>query len=136
VAGLARLDGVRVLVVDDEPDACEFLRALLEEHGARVTTVTSAAAALRALEERAPDVLVSDIAMPEEDGYALIRTVRARGGPLARIPAIAVTAYTGTEDRERAFVAGYQRHLAKPVVEGELVAAIARFTRAPSPGAP
>jgi PAS domain S-box-containing protein len=135
-AGIARLDGVRVLVVDDEPDVCEFLRTRLEERGARVTTVTSSAAALRALEERAPDVLVSDIAMPEEDGYALIRTVRTRGGPLARIPAIAVTAYSGTEDRQRAFLAGYQHHLAKPVVEGELVAAIARFARGRPPGAP
>ncbi|HEV8311292.1 MAG TPA: ATP-binding protein, partial [Methylomirabilota bacterium] len=119
------LDGVHVLLVDDEADAREVLTALLEEHGARVTAAASAAEALERLERVRPDVLVSDLSMPDEDGYALIRRVRTlpsdRGG---QIPAVALTAYAGVEDRERAFAAGFEVHVAKPVEGGELAAAI------------
>ena len=124
------LAGRRVLLVDDEDDARELLRVTLGRHGAEVTAVPSAAAALRQLSNaeagRPPfDVLVSDIGMPIEDGYTLARTVRAldeRSG--RRLPAIAVTGYAGPEARARALEAGYDRHFAKPVDLAELVEAI------------
>ncbi|MBA2502021.1 MAG: response regulator, partial [Pyrinomonadaceae bacterium] len=120
------LDGLRVLVVDDEPDARELLTVVLAQCGAEVTTAASVLDALAALEESRPDVIVSDIGMPEEDGYSLIRQIRAlpddRGG---RIPAAALTAYAGAEDRKRALLAGFQLHIPKPVEPTELVAVVA-----------
>jgi PAS domain S-box-containing protein len=120
------LDGVRVLVVDDEADARELLRAILTRRGAEVTVTATARAALEALDQARFDVLVSDIIMPEEDGYDLIRKVRAResqrGG---QIPALAVTAYARIEDQAAALSAGYQQHAAKPIEPGELAAAVA-----------
>jgi CheY-like chemotaxis protein len=107
-----RLDGVRVLVVDDEPDARTLIGTVLGQCGADVATVGSAAAALAALDQDRWDVLLSDISMPEEDGYALIRKVRARD---VRIPAAAVTAFARAEDEQAALDAGFQMHLAKPV---------------------
>jgi PAS domain S-box-containing protein len=118
--------GVRVLVVDDEPDARALLRRLLEECDAVVSTAASAAEALAALQSNPPDVLVSDIGMPDEDGFTLIRRVRAlpaeQGG---RTPAIALTAYARAEDRVKAVVAGFQHHLSKPVEPMELIAVVA-----------
>ena len=115
-----------MLVVDDESDTCELLRTVLEECGSEVTTVQSAHEALREIEQRLPDILVSDIGMPGEDGYELIGKVRAlaveRGG---RIPAIALTAYARMEDRVRALTAGFQVHVPKPIEPIELVAVIA-----------
>lgn len=126
----SRLDGLRVLVVDDEPDARKLLTMVLEQCGAQVAAVGSAAEALEAIERSRPDILVSDIAMPNEDGYDLIRKVRMlgleRGG---QIPAIALTAYAGPEDRMRALSEGYQRHVPKPVEPAELVAVIASLMR-------
>jgi PAS domain S-box-containing protein len=123
---LPRLDGVQVLIVDDEPDARELLMSVLAQHGASVTTAGSAAEALAALDRARMDVLVSDIGMPDEDGYALIRKVRARGGRNGpRIPAIALTAYARVEDRARALLAGFQLHVTKPVEPTELVTAVA-----------
>jgi PAS domain S-box-containing protein len=120
------LDGLRVLVVDDEPDTRLMLKVMLEQCGAEVTTAASARKALEVIERVRPDVLVSDIGMPEEDGYALMRKVRAlpagRGG---RLPAAALTAYAGAEDRKRALRAGFQVHIPKPVDPAELVAAVA-----------
>ncbi|HUF92392.1 MAG TPA: ATP-binding protein, partial [Candidatus Limnocylindria bacterium] len=123
---LTFLKDVKLLVVDDEPDTLELFAAMLAQQGAAVRTVSSAAAALRALADWTPDVLVSDIGMPDEDGYALIRRVRAleadRGG---RIPAIAVTAYGGVEDRIRVLSAGFDSHVPKPVEPAELATVIA-----------
>ena len=121
-----QLDGLHVLIVDDEPDTLELLTIALKECQAEVTPVTSAASALRAFEQSRPDVLVSDIGMPDEDGYSLIRKVRAledeNGG---MIPAIALTAYAREEDRVRALLAGFQVHVAKPINPVEFVAVVA-----------
>jgi len=120
------LKGVRVLIVDDEPDARDMLTVVLESRGAEITAVASARQALEALEWVRPDVIVSDIGMPDQDGYELMRNVRARdvrrGGS---VPAIALTAYARGEDRQSAFAAGYQRHIAKPVDPDELADAVA-----------
>jgi signal transduction histidine kinase/ActR/RegA family two-component response regulator len=127
----AALAGVRILLVDDEEDARESLRVLLERSGAEVCAVGSAAEALANLERFAPSVLLSDIAMPEEDGYRLIRQVRAldpaRGGAT---PAAALTAYASREDRRNALLAGYQDHVTKPPDPQKLVALLAKLARA------
>src|SRR6185503_15940504 len=110
------LDGLRVLVVDDEFDARALITAMLERCGAQVVAVGSAREGLESIESWKPDVLIADIGMPVEDGYGLIRKVRAlpkqKGG---HTPALALTAYARTEDRVRALSEGYQVHLAKPV---------------------
>ena len=120
------LRGVMVLVVDDEPDAREPVRRVLEEAGAEVVAVASAAEALEAVRQQRPDVLVSDVAMPGGDGYQLMRSIRelppGRGG---RVPAIALTAYTTAADRERALSAGFNLHVGKPVEPAALIAAVA-----------
>jgi PAS domain S-box-containing protein len=128
----AALAGARVLVVDDEEDTREFVRMLLDRCRARVTVARNATEAFAALQRERPDVLLSDIAMPEEDGYRLIQKVRAlpadRGG---RTPAVALTAYARSEDRTRALLAGFQNHVTKPIEPGELLAAVASLaTRA------
>jgi PAS domain S-box-containing protein len=121
------LAGVHVLVVDDEPDARDLLMATLKQCEARVTAVASANEALEALKESPPDVLVSDIGMPLEDGYELIKKVRElereNGGH--HVPAIALTAYASDSAREAALEAGFQKHLAKPVEPSTLIATIA-----------
>ena len=123
---LRRLDGIRVLVVDDEANTNEAVQALLSSCGAVVRVATSAAEALVVLDGWEPDVLLSDIAMPGEDGYALIRKVRARdaarGGLL---PAVALTAYAKIEDRVSILAAGFQMYLSKPSDPTELVAVVA-----------
>jgi CheY-like chemotaxis protein/two-component sensor histidine kinase len=120
-----RLDGLAVVVVDDEPDARELVAAMLTAAGARVTVAASAAEALEAIARSAPDVLVSDVGMPGEDGYDLIRKVRAAGAPLARLPAVALTAYASGEDARRAVLAGFHTHLPKPAEPAMLTAVIA-----------
>jgi PAS domain S-box-containing protein len=121
-----RLEGLKVLVVDDEVDTRELFKVGIGQCGAEVVTAGSAREALEAIAEEIPDLLISDIGMPDEDGYELIRKVRAlpavRGG---KIPAIALTAYARTEDRLRALRAGYQMHISKPVELAELVAVMA-----------
>ena len=126
---IARLEGVRVLIVDDERDAREMITAILEEHGASVTAVASAQEAIAALDRALPDVLVADIGMPDEDGYVLLRKARARGTSARerQIPALALTAYAGAHDVRTAERAGFQMHLAKPVVPGLLIDAVARL---------
>jgi CheY-like chemotaxis protein len=120
------LKGIRVLVVDDESDAQLLVKRLLEECGAEALSASTAAQALQCLQQEKPDVLISDIGMPDEDGYALIRQVRAlrmeNGG---NTPAIALTAFARAEDRRRALLSGFQMHLAKPVEPAELVAVVA-----------
>jgi len=124
------LNGVRVLLVDDEADSREFLVAALEECQAKVFGVASASEALEAVSQFKPDVLVSDIGMPLEDGYSLIRKVRQlsaeQGG---EIPAIALTAYARAEDRMKAIAAGFQMHISKPVEPAELVTVVASLAR-------
>jgi PAS domain S-box-containing protein len=127
-----RLDGLKILAVDDEADTCELLRAALTECGAQVTTARSAQDALVALGRLLPDVLISDIGMPDEDGYELIRRVRrlpaANGG---ETPAVALTAYAGVEDRLRVLREGYQMHVPKPVELAELIAVVASLVKRP-----
>jgi CheY-like chemotaxis protein len=115
-----------VLVVEDEPDARELVQRVLHERGARTTAVGNARDALRAFEAEPPDVIVSDIGMPGEDGYELIRKLRALEEPLGRMtPAAALTAFARSEDRRRALLAGFQTHIAKPVDPLELLVVIA-----------
>ena len=126
---LSTLAGVRVIVVDDEQDARDLVTAVLEQAGAVVTSVGSADEAMHAIHERPPSLLVSDIGMPGEDGYALIARVRAlpaeSGG---RVPAVAVTAFTRDDDRARALRAGYTAHVAKPIDPAELVTLASNVT--------
>jgi signal transduction histidine kinase len=128
VDGAAAVRGLRVLMVEDEPDTREAIAYMLTQAGAEVRPVESAEAALAAIAEWHPDVLVSDIGLPYEDGYALIRRVRALGEPEATLPAVALTAYAQEQDRARALAAGYQAFLAKPVQLEELLAALGRFS--------
>ncbi|HEX8285236.1 MAG TPA: ATP-binding protein [Pyrinomonadaceae bacterium] len=122
------LAGTRVLLVEDEEDARSMLKALLESAGAGVRAVGSAAEAWAALEGGAWDVLVSDIGMPQEDGYSLVGRVRARDARRGeRTPALALTAYARDDDRARALAAGFDAHMAKPVEPAELVSAVARL---------
>ncbi|WP_460207445.1 hybrid sensor histidine kinase/response regulator [Scytonema sp. NUACC21] len=119
------LNGVKVLVVDDEVDTRELIAFILEQSGAEVTQVASATQALQAITEFQPNVLVSDIGMPEVDGYMLIRQIRAMPPELGgKIPAIALTAYAGEMDSQQAIAAGFQQHIAKPVEPATLVAAV------------
>lgn len=121
------LDGLQVLFVDDEADAREFITAVLEQHGISVTAVASAAEALEALERSRPDVILSDIRMPDEDGYALIKKVRALEAQKGwQIPAGAITAYLA-EDRAKAIEAGFQSHLHKLAEPTELIAMVAQL---------
>ena len=127
------LNGVRVLVVDDEADTRDLLRRILAEAGATVLTAASAAEGMQVLQREQPpvDILISDIGMPEEDGYAFVRKVRQMPGGIgssARLPAIALTAFARSEDRTRALVAGFQAHIAKPAESAELIATVASFT--------
>jgi CheY-like chemotaxis protein len=121
------LGGIRVLVVEDEADSRELMTHLLEHAGATVVTVGSAAEALELIDAVAPDVLVSDIGMPQCDGYELLRTLRAREDRSASVPAVAVTAYARAEDRERAVMAGFQDHISKPIVQRDLIDSIQRL---------
>jgi signal transduction histidine kinase len=120
------LAGLRVLIVDDEADARTLAQRVLEERGAEVVAVVSAAEAIRAVEGKdEPNIVVSDIGMPEHDGYDLITRVRAMPGSLGRIPAVALTALARDEDRERTLLAGYQVHISKPFDPSELVTVVA-----------
>lgn len=114
-ANRLRLDGIRVVLVEDETDAREALTAALQGFGADVVAVESAAAALDALRLQPPDVLLSDLGMPGEDGYSLIRKVRADEAPNNRLPAAALTAYVRAEDRSAALQAGFDTHVEKPI---------------------
>jgi CheY-like chemotaxis protein len=128
---LPRLDGLRVMVVDDHDDARELIRTVLEQCGADVAVAGSADEALQALESRRVDVLVSDLAMPGADGFELIRRVRSRerGAGGATLPAIALTAYAGTVDRARALGAGFQAHASKPIAPDELATLVHSLAR-------
>ncbi len=132
------LNGLRVLVVDDNVDTLELVTIILGEYGTEVITAASATEAIEAITQGArgaitqlkPNILISDIAMPGVDGYSLIRKVRTlsseRGG---RIPAIALTAYASEEERTRILAAGFQMHIPKPVEPSELVAVVAKLAQ-------
>jgi CheY-like chemotaxis protein len=130
IAELSSLTGLRVLLVDDEPEARQIISTVIARTGAQVHSCTSASEALSKLVEWRPDVLLSDIAMPEEDGYSFIGRVRAlpkdKGG---ETPAAALTAYARDEDRNQALAAGYQMHIAKPISAPELVMMIAKLAK-------
>jgi signal transduction histidine kinase len=120
------LEGLRVLVVDDEPDTRHVISAVITKSGAEVKTCASVPEALEMLKQWKPDILMSDIGMPDEDGYSLIRKVRSlsvESGGL--IPAAALTAYARDDDRERVLAAGFQMHVAKPIGSKELIATVA-----------
>lgn len=120
------ISGLRVLVVDDDPDTCELIRAVLEQCGGIVQTAHDAEGALDLFRSGSPSILVADIGMPEVDGYELIRRIRQAEGPAAvRTPAIALTAFARVEDRMKALASGYQMHVAKPVEPAELLTIIA-----------
>jgi CheY-like chemotaxis protein len=124
-----RLEGLFVLAVDDDDHSRTILSALLSMYGAHATVVGSAQEALRALNRTSPDILVSDISMPEEDGLLLIQKVRALGPEQsASIPAIALTGLRGPEHRARALAADFQEHLTKPLDIEHLVSGIERLT--------
>jgi PAS domain S-box-containing protein len=120
-----RLNGIHVLAVDDESDALTLLREILQQAGAHVTTSSSAAEVLDAIQMAVPDVLITDIGMPEIDGFELIRRIRQSPDRAIRhIPAAALTAYARSEDRTRTLRSGFQMHLSKPIDPSELVAAV------------
>ena len=120
------LDGLHVLVVDDEPDTCDLLATLLSRCGAETRTACSAAEARTLFGRWKVDVLVSDLGMPGEDGYALLRDLRSRAGERGdALPAIALTAYARAEDRVKALAWGFERHVVKPVEPSELVSIVA-----------
>ncbi len=140
LAGAGRLDGLRVLVVEDDDDTRELVTRLLAESGAQVSTAAAASPAIERFQADGADLLISDIGLPGEDGYSLIARLRAlEGSNGASVPAIALTAFARSEDRTRALQAGFQAHLAKPVEPAELLATVASFasmlrSRAQPPG--
>lgn len=119
-----------ILVVEDDPDARELMQAVLQQRGATVYAAESVQVAFEHFEDQRPDIIVTDIAMPDEDGYALVRRLRSRsidrGG---HTPIIAVSAYTSSSDRPRALAAGFNRYLHKPVDFDELLTAIEMLVR-------
>jgi PAS domain S-box-containing protein len=123
------LDELRVLVVEDDPDTLDLLKLVLDGYGADVATAASVREAIGVFEHWRPDVLVSDLAMPEEDGYQLIGEVRSRSAERGgNTPAVALTAYARSEDRQRALAAGFQMHLVKPIAPDELIGALASLS--------
>jgi len=126
----ANLAGLKVLVVDDDPDSRDLVAFLLQEYGVEVIVVASALEALTTLTNNQPDLLLCDIGMPDMDGYMLMRQIRAlppeKGG---QIPAIALTAYAGESNQQQALKAGFQWHLAKPVEPMDVIAVIMEITK-------
>ena len=128
---LPSLQDVRVLVVDDEPESNEVVSTLLGVSGAEVRVAVSASDALEQLGDWTPDIIVSDIGMPREDGYAFIAKLHAQPGEAARVPVVALSAYATTQDRVRIFSAGFKAHVIKPIDPAELVAVVASMAKRP-----
>ncbi len=124
-ADFTKLSGLKILFVDDEPDSRNLVRRLLEQYGAEVATAENATVALDQIVRFRPDLLVSDIGMPNVDGYEFLRRSRSSKDETAMVPAIALTAFARSEDRTRAMLAGYTHHVAKPIEPSELLATIA-----------
>jgi PAS domain S-box-containing protein len=129
---LPSLEGVRALVVDDQPDARILICRLIEECGGRCSLAENGAEALKIVEQENVNILISDIGMPDFDGYQLIKKVRAVQNERRNLPAIALTAYARNDDRQRALLAGFQMHLSKPVEPRELIAGIASLLHLPA----
>jgi CheY-like chemotaxis protein len=125
----APLDGLRVLVVDDDSDTRDLLQTVLKSRGAKVIAAASAAEALKTLASERPDAMLCDLAMPESDGYDLLRELKRRGGAYARLPVAALTAHARPEDRHRAIEAGFDSHIAKPVDPDDLAREVVRLVR-------
>jgi CheY-like chemotaxis protein len=126
----SRLDGIHVLLVEDDLDTLDLLSTALKQQRATVTAVSTAADALASIRISTPDIVVSDIAMPGVDGYQLIDKIRAMGFDDDRhIPAVAITAYAKEEDRQKALSSGFRSYLAKPIELSELVSAVAEGVR-------
>ena len=125
-----RLDGIHVLVVEDDDDSRKLLGTMLKQQGAQVSSAASAKDAFSLFCEKLPDVVISDLGMPDEDGYELIQKIRAlsqqAGGTT---PAIALTGYATRKDRERSLASGYQLHIAKPIEQSELISAISALIK-------
>jgi CheY-like chemotaxis protein len=121
------LEGLRVMIVDDEVDARQLVGQILRMNGAEVREVASSAEALASFESCSPDILISDIGMPGDDGYSLVRRLRERAGGALR--ALALTGYASSEDREHALSSGFDMHLSKPVKSTELVGAVLSLGR-------
>jgi CheY-like chemotaxis protein len=126
-AGEVSLEGLTILVVEDDQDARDLVQRLLESHRARVVAVASVPEALDRLQTERPDLIICDIGLPDIDGYELARRIRAVSGPLAHVPAIALTAFARFDDRTRALAAGFNAHLPKPVEPAELVITVGSF---------
>ena len=129
------LDGIRVMVVDDDDDALRLVRDILESAGAHVLTAASAEAALERLQSERPQVLISDLGMPDMDGFQFIKHIRQLADTVLRgIPAAALTAYARSGDRAKSLRAGFEMHLSKPIEPAELVAAVGALSRRQSGG--
>ncbi len=129
---LPNLDGTTVLVVDDDPDSLKLVAIALGQCGAEVVEATSVASAMGSLEQSTPAVIISDIAMPTQDGLDLLRQVRALDAPLRNVPMVAMTAYTSDEDRQRILAAGFNEHMTKPVAPLQLMRLVAALREAGS----
>ena len=123
------LRGIEILLVEDEPMAREVMQRVLEQYGIQVRAVNSAARARQAFEVRRPDLIVADISMPDEDGYSLLMSLRRieQEQKTARVPAVAVTAFARSEDRQRALASGFDEHLQKPVDPQRLTGVLAKL---------
>ena len=125
-----RLDSVRIVVVDDDKDLLQFIERLIRRHSGIARTADSYASALAVLNDFTPDILLIDIRMPNQDGYALIKTIRLMSR-LRHVPAIAVTAYASEADRDSALESGFQAHLPKPFAPESLIEEIAEMLHQP-----
>ncbi len=121
------LDGLRVLVVDDDADNLDLIKFVFEEYNAQVSSAASASEALQGITELKPNILISDIAMPEQDGYSLIRQVRNLTEQIRQIPAIALTGQASVEARNLALNAGFSTHVAKPFDPDMLIAIVSQL---------
>lgn len=128
-AGDGKLEGLRIVAVDDDPDTLEIMRRVLTSYGAEVKTSAGAREALEMLHRERFDILLSDIGMPDTDGFTFMEKVRTSGGPNCGIPSASVTAFARGKDRERALLSGYDAHLVKPIEPGELVATVVALDR-------
>jgi CheY-like chemotaxis protein len=127
------LGGMRVLIVDDEPDALRILEKALEKAGAVPLPASSSKQALARMHQEAVDLVICDVGMPHEDGYEFVRTLRRAASPVGSVPVLALTAYAGDKDKGRALEAGFDAHIGKPITPGALIQRLEAFLRAWAP---